>query len=164
MPPFAGIQIEHLQNRDLLDTWCGHAAAEQSVGRLFFPQTASRDFRFSRRVVNAKFHGFCPSEGSDERKTVKMTFPPWRKCGNRQNLRFRHGGKTENGKKYVSATAEKRKTVKNTFPPRRKCGNRQNLRFRHGGKTKIDKIYVSATAEMRKSVKNTFPPRRKYKK
>ena len=61
-----------------------------------------------------------------------MTFPPRRKCRNQQNQRFRHGGKTENGKKYVSATAEKRKTVKNMFPPRRKCGNRQNQCFRHG--------------------------------
>ena len=65
-----------------------------------------------------------------------MTFPPRLKCRNQQNQRFRHGGKTENGKKYVSATAEKRKTVKNMFPPRRKCGNRQNQCFRHGGNTK----------------------------
>ena len=55
------------------------------------PPYAIRDFPFFRRVVNAKFHGFCPSESSDERKMRKMTFPPWRKCGNRQNLRFVHG-------------------------------------------------------------------------
>ena len=79
------------------------------------------------------------SEGSDERKTRKTefprprmsgkqekqcfrglgwaeneknTFPPRRKCRNQQNLRFRHGGKTENGKKYVSATAEIQKNGK----------------------------------------------------
>ena len=120
LPSFAGIQIEHLQNRYLLDTWCGHATAEQSVGRLFFPQTASRDFRFSRRVVNAKFHGFCPSEASDERKMIKMTFRPRMKCKKQQNLRFAHGRNAENGKIYVSATAEIQKMTKSTLLPRRK--------------------------------------------
>ncbi len=31
---------------------------------------AVRDFPLFRRVVNAKFRDFCPSEGSDERKTA----------------------------------------------------------------------------------------------
>ena len=59
---------------------------------------AGRDFPFFRRVINAKFHGFCPSESSDERKMRKMTFPPRRKCGNRQNLCFRRG-KYRHGKR-----------------------------------------------------------------
>ncbi len=44
---------------------------------------APTPFGIFRRVVNAKFHGFCPSESSDERKMRKMTFPPRRKNGKR---------------------------------------------------------------------------------
>ena len=95
-------------------------------------------------------------------KTAKSTFRPRTKCKKQQNLRFAHGRNAENGKIYVSATAEMQKSAKSTFPPRRKCRNQQNLRFRHGGNAEIGKKYVSATAEKRKMVKNTFPPRRKH--
>ena len=52
----------------------GQCIPAANRGRLF---SASRRSGFSvfRRVVNAKFHGFCPSEASDERKMIKMTFP-----------------------------------------------------------------------------------------
>ena len=121
-------------------------------------------FGIFRRVVNAKFHGFCPSESSDERKMRKMTFPPRQKCGNRQNLRFVHGRNAENGKINVSAMAEIQKTAKSTFRPRAKCKKRQNLRFAHGRNAEIGKNCVSPTGEMQKTAKSTFRPRTKCKK
>ena len=120
---------------------------------------AIRDFPFFRRVVNAKFHGFCPSESSDERKMRKMTFPPWQKYKNRQDLRFVHGRNAEDGKICVSPTGEMQKTAKTTFRPRAKCKKRQKLRFAHGRNAEIGKNCVSPTGEMQKMEKSTFPPR-----
>ena len=119
----------------------------QPIGDDCFPASRQPGFSVFRHVVNAKFCGFCPSEASDERKMIKMTFRPWTKCRKQQNLRFAHGRNAKIGKIYVSPTGEIQKTRKTTFRPRTKCRKRQNLCFRHGGKTENGKIYVSATAE-----------------
>ena len=63
--------------------WLEHRGWNTEAERDKSRPYAIRDFPFFRRVVNAKFHGFCPSESSDERKMRKMTFPPRRKNGKR---------------------------------------------------------------------------------
>ena len=124
--------------------------------------TPSGIFRFSVVWSMPNFAVLCPSEASDERKMRKMTFPPRRKCRNRQNLRFAHGRNAKNAKNYVSSTGEMQKTRKTTFRPRAKCKNRQNLRFAHGRNAENGKIYVSPTDEMQKTAKSTFLPRQKH--
>ena len=138
------------------------SASSESAGAIVFPQTASRDFPFSVVWSMPNFTIFCPSEASDERKMIKMTFRPRTKCRKRQNLRFAHGRNAKIGKIYVSPTDEMQKTAKSTFRPRAKCKKREKLRFAHGRNAEISKIYVSATAEIQKMAKSTFLPRRKH--
>ena len=76
---------------------------------------------------------------------------------------FRHGGRVENSKNCISATAETEKMTKIGFRPWPKSKKRQKLRFGHGRNWKNAENYISNPVEIEKCLKTALPPYEKRK-
>ena len=82
------------------------------------------------------------SQGYDERKTAKISFPPRGKIKKRRKSAFRHG--------------ENQKTTKIGFPPRGKIKNQQKTAFPILGRIKNAIGCISQLSERRKNPKSFY--------
>ena len=63
----------------------------------------------------------------ENKKTVKIGFPPRGKIKNQRKLAFPHEGKQEISKKRISRMRENQKSAEDTFP---RLGRRENVENR----------------------------------